>query len=120
MKLEQVPTPSYVIDEGQLIKNLEILKNPIATEIFSETFNRFGTGLDTDWFFEKLNQLKESFIMDYQKSQSIKREKDSAISTASKLTPASNNKGGQSLLHRNALDLSPQELDRMLDEYYSK
>lgn len=27
MKLEQVPTPSYVIDEGQLIKNLEILKS---------------------------------------------------------------------------------------------
>lgn len=26
MKLEQVPTPSYVIDQGQLLKNLQILK----------------------------------------------------------------------------------------------
>ena len=41
-------------------------------------------------------------------------------SNAAKLSPNSTSKGGTSLLQRNALELSPQELDRMLDEFYSK
>lgn len=101
-------------------KNLEILKNPVAASIFGEVFNNFGPALDSEWFFEKLNQLKEAFILDYQKSQSINKEKDSAVSAAAKLSPNSSTKGGDSLLHRNALDLSPKELDKMLDEYYNR
>ena len=109
---------SYLIPVVE--KNLESLKNPVVAEIFGEAFNLFGSRLDADWFFEKLNKLKESFIMDYQKSQTIKKEKDFAISTAAKLSPKGNTKETSSLLHRNALDLSPQELDKMLDEYYNK
>ena len=101
-------------------KNFEALQNPVVADIFNEVFIRYGVGLDSDWVFDKLKQLKDSVILDYQKEQSLKSEKDSAISNASKLSPDSKTKGGTSLLQRNALDLSPQELDKMLDEFYDK
>lgn len=101
-------------------KNFEALKNPVAAEIFGQTIYRFGTGLDSEWFFTKLQQLKESFYKDFQKEQSLKSEANTALSTASKMSPKNSMAGGVPLLKRNALDLSPQELDKMLDEYYGK
>ena len=100
-------------------KHFEELKNPVTAEIFNEAFLQFGSNFDADWFFGKMQQLKESFILNYQKEQNIKKETKSAITTASKIAPKSSTNGGESLLNRNALDLSPQELDKMLDEYYS-
>ena len=49
-------------------KNFEALQNPVAAEIFGQTLMRFGTGLDSEWFFSKLQQLKESFFTEFQKS----------------------------------------------------
>ena len=115
---EMKAAESYLNDVVK--KNFEVLKNPVMADIFSETFQRFGAGLDSEWFFTKLQQLKDSIILEYQKEQSIKSEKDEALSNASKLSPKGNQGKGGSLLSRNALDLSPQELDRMLDEFYSK
>lgn len=124
MKLQNMQNMEFQQAESYLKdvvgKNYEVLKNPIAADIFNEAFIRFGTGLDSEWFFAKLSQLKEAVILDYQKSQSLKTEKDGATSNAAKLSPNGNVKGGTSLLQRNALELSPQELDRMLDEFYSK
>ena len=97
----------------------EALENPVTREIFNETFQRFGAGLDTEWFFNKLEELKKSFIDEFQKAQVLESEKTSATDTASKITPKNNAKGGTPLLKRNALELSPQELDKMLDEYNS-
>ena len=101
-------------------KNFEALKNPVAAEIFGQTMMRFGTGLDSEWFFSKLQQLKESFYADFQKEQNLKNEANTALSTAAKMSPRNSAGGGVPLLKRNALDLSPQELDKMLDEYYAK
>ena len=101
-------------------KNFEALKNPVAAEIFGQTMMRFGTGLDSEWFFSKLQQLKESFYADFQKEQNLKNEANTALSTAAKMSPKNSAGGGVPLLKRNALDLSPQELDKMLDEYYAK
>ena len=101
-------------------KNQEALKNPITAELFNEAFLQFGTDLDSDWFFEKIDALKNSFIFEYQKSQEIQKEAQTATSSASKLSPQNSVKNGGSLLSRNALELSPAELTRMFDEYYSK
>ena len=101
-------------------KNFEALKNPVAAEIFGQTMMRFGTGLDSEWFFSKLQQLKESFYADFQKEQNLKNEANTALSTAAKMSPKNSAGGGVPLLKRNALDLSSQELDKMLDEYYAK
>lgn len=100
--------------------NFEMLKNPAITGIFSEAFIRFGSQFDSDWFFEKMAELKKSFIMEYIKEENFKSEKENAILSATKLSPNNAVMGGVPLLQRNALDLSPQELDRMLDEYYAK
>ena len=54
------------------------------------------------------------------KEQNLKTEANTAVSTASKMSPNNSAGGGVPLLKRNALDLSPQELDKMLDEYYAK
>ncbi len=101
-------------------KNFAALQNPIVAEIFGQTMMRFGTGLDSEWFFSKLQQLKESFFTEFQKGQNLKTEANTAISTASKMSPNNSAGGGVPLLKRNALDLSPQELNKMLDEYYAK
>ena len=101
-------------------KNFEALKNPVTAGIFNEAFMQFGANLDADWFFGKMEELKKSFILEYQKEQSLKNEAEGAISGASKLSPNNAVSGGTSLLKRNALDLSQEELNRMLDEYYNK
>ena len=101
-------------------KNFAILQNPVAAEIFGQTLMRFGTGLDSEWFFTKLQQLKESFFTEFQKEQNLKKEANTAVSTAFKMSPNNSAGGGVPLLKRNALDLSPQELNKMLDEYYAK
>ena len=101
-------------------KNFDALKNPAVAGIFNEAFKTFGSNLDSEWFFNSLSALKDSFIKDYQKEQILMKEKESAVATASKISPSSSSKGGTSLLGRNALDLTPQEIGRMLDEYYSK
>ena len=101
-------------------KNFETLKNPVTAEIFGQALMLFGSGFDSEWFFSKMQQLKESFYTEYQKEQSLKTEADSALLTASKMSPKNSMAGGVPLLERNALDLSPQELDKMLDEYYAK
>ena len=101
-------------------KNFAALQNPVAAEIFGQAVLKFGSGLDSEWFFLKLQQLKESFYSDFQKEQNLKTEANTAVSTASKMSPNNSAGGGVPLLKRNALDLSPQELDKMLDEYYAK
>lgn len=101
-------------------KNIEALKNPVTANIFNEVFLRFGSNFDTDWFFGKIEELKTSIILEYQKKQLFNEEKENAITTASRLSPKNNINKEASLLHRNALDLTPQELDKMLDEFYKK
>ena len=118
LESEETAVEEYLTKAKETYK--EALENPVTREIFNETFFRFGAGLDSEWFFGKLDELKKSFIEEYQKAQAIESEKASATNTASKISPKSGAKGGTPLLKRNALELSPQELDRMLDEYYSK
>ena len=101
-------------------KNRDELTNPVTAEIFNEAFMRFGAGLDSEWFFSKIKELKKSFIMEYQKLQAVDSENKSAKKIAENLTPRNNASGGTPLLKRNALDLTPQELDMMLDEFNSK
>ncbi len=101
-------------------KNFDALKNPVTAEIFNEAFIQFGSNLDSEWFFGKMNELKNSFILEYQKEQSAKNEAEGAVKNAGGISPNSSTKGGTSLLKRNALELSSQELNQMLDEYYSR
>ena len=57
---------------------------------------------------------------EFQKSQMLNQEKGSAVDIASQLTPTSNAKGGTPLSERNALDMSDEELQRAVVDYFNR